>query len=71
MFQATSKSSCLANLSDEKLNILKEKGYYIYITDDRTVNDQPEPVKIDEKKINVSIYSLDDDLIKSVNQLIN
>lgn len=70
MFQATSKSSCLANLSDEKLNALKDNGYYIFISDDKTDPNQPEPVKIDGNKINVSLYSLDDDLIESINRIV-
>lgn len=71
-YQASSKTICLSDaFSEEKLKTLVDNGYYIYITDEQSDVNLPEPVKVNGKKIVVSTHSLDDDLVDTVNGLIS
>ena len=71
-YQASSKTVCLSDgFSNEKLQKLVDRGYTIYIGDDQANANLPEPVKVNGKTIVVSIHSLDDDLVQTVNKLVS
>lgn len=69
-FFATSKVSKLSNLSIDKLSNLSKRGYLIYITKTKTYKNLPEPVHVEGKKIMVSIYSNDGELIDVINKIL-
>lgn len=71
-YQASSKTVCLSDgFSDEKLQKLVDRGYNIYIGDEQANINLPEPVKVNGKTIMVSVHSLDDDLVSTVNKLVS
>lgn len=69
---ATSKATSLSNMKLETLKAFKNKGFKVYITDDRTEKDQSkaEPVRLDGKTLVVSIHSNSDDMIDAVNKIV-
>lgn len=69
-YWASSKASRLANLDDSKLEEFSSKGYTLYVTDEKADEDLAEPVRVEGKKVIVSIYSNDDELVRIVNKLV-
>lgn len=67
---ATSKATVLANLKVSDIQKIKDKGVVINITGEQENENLPQPVVVDGKTINVSIYSTDADMINAVEQAI-
>lgn len=69
-FFATSKATQLSNLSMDKLQELSNSGYVVYVVNTKTNENLPEPVKVEDKKIVVSVHSNDGALVDTVNSLL-
>ena len=63
---ATSKSTLLSNFRVDEIEWLEENGYTILVTGQRDNENLPQPVKVIGKKIIVSIYSNDAEVIETV-----
>lgn len=70
-YHATSKSTLLSNLKVEEIEQIKDNGYTLLITGKQDNVDLPQPVVVEGKTIEVSIYSNDEEVLKVVKNLIN